>query len=144
MTEASNPYDPPASVTVSSSGYSLRNLQAITWLIVLGTALTTATILTLANLEPDDSTEDRRDGIVFFVGLAVTLGSAGSYLACRYIAGNIPVYFIAIALGLFVAVPLLGGGPNYTGGLALLSLIAGVSLVASLATGLLFRRMLRC
>ncbi|TWU59946.1 hypothetical protein Poly51_02190 [Rubripirellula tenax] len=143
VTEISNPYDPPASVPVSSNRRSVRRLQSITWLIVLGIAIATGTIIAFANLQSDDSTEDRRDVIVFFVGLAVIFGTAGSYLTCRYIAGNIPAYFIAVALGLFVAMPLLVGGPNYTGALALLSLIAAVSLVTSLTTGLVFRRMLR-
>jgi len=65
------------------------------------------------------------------------------YLTCRYIAGNVPLYFITIALGLFVVSPLISAGPNYSGALVLLSLLAGVSLIASIATGVILRRMVR-
>ncbi|EMI41722.1 hypothetical protein [Rhodopirellula sp. SWK7] len=143
MTDTSNPYESPASASDLPKGYSLRRLQSIAWLFVMGAAIATGTLVAIANLQPDGSPEDRRDVFVLFVGLAVIFGTAGSYLTCRYIAGNIPLYFIAVALGLFVVAPILGGGPNYAGAIALLSLIAAVTFVASLATGLLFHRMIR-
>lgn len=80
--------------------------------------------------------EDRRDVLVFFIGLGVVFGTAGAYLAWRLVAGKIPLYFATIALGLFVIVPPLIGSPSGRLPMIGLALIAAVALVASAATGI--------
>ncbi|WP_206036400.1 hypothetical protein [Crateriforma spongiae] len=144
MTAAPNPYEPPETASSSAAGNvsSVRRLQSLACLIVLGSAIATGLLIAIANLGPDDSSEDRRTVFVFFVGLAVVFGTAGSYLSSRYIAGNIPLYFITVALGVFVVAPFVVGVPNYTHAFVLLGLIAAVSVVASLVTAWQFRRML--
>ncbi|MEM9588719.1 MAG: hypothetical protein AAGA03_15665 [Planctomycetota bacterium] len=109
----------------------------------MATTFVTAMLVALATWQAEHTAEDVRSGLMFLFAIAAIFGSAGSYLAGRLIAEKIPIYFVAVALGTFVFAPMWGGGPNHRGALMLVSVIATTSLMASLATGVLFRRMLR-